>query len=92
MGSGRAWERTMKRTLTTVRCVPRFGYDFANVRTVEIDLPAGWDDDDLKPALETWFAHLGIADALYAIEADDNGFFAVVNDEAFRESWGDELF
>ena len=91
MRRGRAWERAMKRTLTTVRCVPRFGYEFAQVRSVDLDLPEGWDDDDLKLMLTTWFAQRGIADAVYSVEADDDGFFAVINDEVFHEQWGEEL-
>jgi hypothetical protein len=86
------WEKAMKRTLTTIRCVPRYGYDFASVRTVDLDLPEGWDDDDLKPILETWFGQRGIADAVYAVEVDDDGFFAVINDEVFHVAWGEELF
>jgi hypothetical protein len=82
----------MKRTLTTVRCVPRFGYDHAQVRTVDLELPEGWDDELLQSVLSSWFAQRGIAEAVYSIEAADDGFFAVINDEAFHEEWGEPLF
>ena len=82
----------MKKIATTVRCVPRYGYDFASVRTVELDLPEGWDDDDLRIVLTQYFAYRSIADAVYAIDADDDGFFAIINDEAYHHRWGEELF
>jgi len=81
----------MRKTLTTVRCVPRFGYDHANVRTVDVDLLDLSDEQELLVALRTWFAHRGIADAVYDVAADDNGFFAIINDEAYHHSWGEEL-
>jgi hypothetical protein len=92
MRRGRAWEGAMKRTLTTVRCVPRYGYDHAQVRTVDLELPEGWDDELLDGILATWFAQRGIADAVFAIEVDDDGYFAVINDEAFHEEWGESVF
>jgi hypothetical protein len=42
--------------------------------------------------LTRWFAERSVADAVYDIEVDDDGFFAVVNDEAFHEQWGEEIF
>lgn len=82
----------MRKTLTTIRCVPRYGYDFAKVRSVDLDLPEGWDEHNLQTVLTRWFAERSVADAVYDIEVDDDGFFAVVNDEAFHEQWGEEIF
>lgn len=78
----------MKRVATMVRCVPRFGFADTDVRTVDLDLPADYDESVLHEQLERWFAHKGIAEAVFAIEYDDNGPFAVVNDEAFDSDWG----
>lgn len=79
-----------KRTLTTVRCVPRFGYEGTEVRMVELDLH-DTDDAAIRTALTRWFAQRGIADAVYDITLDEDGFFAVINDEAYAETWGDSL-
>ncbi|MBI5863282.1 MAG: hypothetical protein HZB38_01970 [Planctomycetes bacterium] len=82
----------MKKTVTSIRCVPRFGYDYAQVRSIDLDLPEGWDDDDLRTALTHFFAYRSIADAVFAVEADDDGFFAIINDEAYQHEWGEALF
>ena len=82
----------MRKTLTTVRCVPRFGYDYAEVRTVDLDLFDVADEHELLAALRTWFEQRGIADAVYDIATDDNGFFAVINDDAYRQEWGEPVF
>ncbi len=79
------------RTLTTIRCVPRYGYDYAEVRTVDLELPEEFDESRLAATLERWFAQRGVESAVYDIQADDNGFFAVVNDEAYQSSWGKPL-
>lgn len=81
----------MRRTSTSIRCVPRFGYDFAQVRSVDLDLPDQWDDDDLRGTLDAWFRMRGIAGAIYDVDADDNGFFAIVNDEAYHVRWGEPV-
>jgi len=78
----------MKRIATTIRCVPRFGYENTEVRVVELDLPHDADEQELQEALSFWFSSRGIADAVYDIQLDDNGYFAVVNDEAYRQPWG----
>jgi hypothetical protein len=41
--------------------------------------------------LTFYFAARGISDALYDITVDDDGFFAVVNDEAYEMQWGTPL-
>lgn len=64
----------MKKIATTVRCVPRFGYEYSQVREVDIDLPEGWDDEQLRVALSHFFAYRSISDAVFAIDADDDGF------------------
>ncbi len=81
----------MRKTLTTVRCVPRFGYEHAEVRTVDLDLVDTADERELRSVLQNWFAHRGIADAVFDVAADNNGFFAVINDEVYREDWGEAL-
>jgi hypothetical protein len=78
----------MRKTLTTVRCVPRFGYGYADVRTIDLDLLDSTDEHELLAALQSWFAQRGIADAVYDIATDDDGYFAVINDEAYEEEWG----
>lgn len=83
--------RAMRRVATTVRCVPRFGYAGTNVRTVDLDLPSGADDEVIQATLEGWFNRRGIAEAVFNIDVDDDGYFAVVNDEAFDSEWGTPL-
>jgi len=82
----------MRKTLTTVRCVPRFGYDHTQVRTVDLDLFDTTDEHELLAALRVWFAQRGIADAVYDLTTDDDGFFAIINDEVYREDWGESVF
>ena len=81
----------MKRTATTIRCVPRYGYEHTNVRTIDVDLEERADERELLAALRLWFAQRGLADAVYDIAVDDNGFFAVINDEAYTAEWGTPL-
>lgn len=81
----------MRRILTTLRCVPRYGYDHAQVRTIDLDLLDTSDEQELLTAARTWFAQRGIANAVYDISVDDNGFFAIINDAAYREDWGEVL-
>ena len=80
-----------KRTLTTIRCVPRFGYDFASPRTIDFDLPHHFDENDLEGVMLEWFSARDLVDALFAVEFDDEGYFAIVNDEAFHVEWGEPL-
>jgi len=81
----------MRKTLTTIRCVPRYGYDHANVRTIDLELLDVDNERELLTTLQTWFAQHGIAEAVYATDIDDNGFFAIINDEAYLEDWGEPL-
>ncbi len=83
--------RVMKKTALMIRCVPRFGYQNTEVRTIDLDLPRDADEETLRDALTFYFAARGIGDALYDITVDDDGFFAVVNDEAFEVQWGTPL-
>ncbi|MFQ5804883.1 MAG: hypothetical protein ACE5I3_00370 [Phycisphaerae bacterium] len=78
----------MRRTLTTVRCVPRFGYEHAQVRTVDLDLLDVANEREVLAALRAWFTQRGIPDAVYDVAVDDDGFFGVINDEAYHENWG----
>lgn len=80
-----------KRLSTTVRCVPRFGYDHAEVREINIDVENVHDDDEIRTMIQQWFAVRGIEDALFDLDCDDNGYFAIVNDEAFEAKWGTAL-
>ena len=70
-------EGDVKRTLTAIRCVPRYGYDHAQVRTVDIDLADPHDDDAMLRLLRAWFDSIGVPDAVYDLAVDDDGFFAV---------------
>jgi hypothetical protein len=81
----------MRKTLTTVRCVPRYGYEHAEVRTIDLDLLDVNDERELLATARSWFAQRGIADAVYDVSSDDNGLFAIVNDEAYRQPWGEAL-
>lgn len=81
----------MRKTALMVRCVPRYGFENTEVRTVDLDVPHDADEQVLHEALTFYFAGRGISDALYDIAVDDNGFFAIVNDEAFDYSWGRPL-
>lgn len=88
----RPGQRQMRKLVATrLRCVPRFGFSYADVRTIDVDLPVDADEQQLIASVETWFAHRGIADAVYGIDSDENGFLAIVNDEAFHGRWGEPL-
>ncbi|MEW6197825.1 MAG: hypothetical protein AB1601_04060 [Planctomycetota bacterium] len=81
----------MRKTALMVRCVPRYGFDNTEVRTVDLDVPRDADERTLHEALTFYFAGRGISDAVYDIGVDDNGFFAIVNDEAYEVPWGTPL-
>ncbi len=78
----------VKKTLTTIRCVPRYGFEFANVREISIGISPDQDGEEMLQALNAWFEAHGIVDAVYAIDFDDDGCFAIVNDEAYESEWG----
>jgi hypothetical protein len=81
----------MRRTALAIRCVPRYGYENTEVRTVDLDVPRDAEEDVLRDALTFYFASRGIADAVYDIAVDDYGFFAVINDEVYDLQWGTPL-
>ena len=81
----------MKKTATTIRCVPRYGYEGTDVRTIDLDLADSADEPELAKAVGKWFDERGIADAVYDITVDDDGFFAVINDEVYAAAWGTRL-
>ena len=81
----------MKKTATTIRCVPRYGYAHTEVRVVDLDMPRGAEEPELYEALLYWFSSRGIADAIYDMQVDDDGYFAVINDEVYSINWGTPL-
>lgn len=81
----------MRRVATKMRCVPRFGYADTEVRMVDVDLPSGAEEEDIRTELSGWFERRGIAEAVYSIDVDDDGYFAVINDEAYESEWGTPL-
>lgn len=81
----------MKKTALMLRCVPRFGYDNTEVRMVDLDLAPTAEPEDVRQALTLYFATRGISDAIYDVSFDDNGLFAVINDEAYEQRWGTPL-
>jgi len=81
----------MRKTLTTIRCVPRYGFDHTEVRTIDLELPDGINEEELLLALRTWFAQRGIPDAVYDLDFDDHGCLAIINDHAYYEQWGEAV-
>lgn len=81
----------MKRTALMVRCVPRFGYDHTEVRTIDLDLGHEASEEQLRAAVTFYFAARGISDAVFDVLADDYGWYAVINDEAYEVDWGRPL-
>lgn len=81
----------MKRTALMIRCVPRFGYENTEVRTIDLDVNPDAGEEELRHAVNFYFATRGISDAVYDIAVDDDGFFAVINDEAYDMQWGTPL-
>ena len=87
---GQVLER-MRKTATTIRCVPRFGFENTEVRVVDLNLPREAEEQELYEALRYWFSSRGFAEAVYGFDVDDNGFFAIINDEVYKEQWGKPL-
>jgi hypothetical protein len=81
----------MKKTALMIRCVPRYGFDRTEVRTIDLDVPRDASEEQLREALQFYFAARGISDAVYDLEVDANGYFAVINDEAYEARWGTPL-
>ncbi|MDX2201081.1 MAG: hypothetical protein SF069_19170 [Phycisphaerae bacterium] len=72
--------------------MPRVGLEHTEVREIEVDCDQPHDDEFLRESIERFFSRRGLGEALYDLEVDDNGYFAVVNDEAYQQSWGTSLF
>lgn len=81
----------MKKTAVMVRCVPRYGFDHTEVRTIDLDITRDVELEQFRQAVYFYFAARGIHDAVYDVEVDDNGYFAVINDEAYERPWGTPL-
>ena len=74
-----------------IRCVPRYGYDNTEVRTIDLEVSHDTEEEQLREAVYFYFAARGISDAVYDIAVDDDGYFAVINDEAYDIEWGTPL-
>lgn len=81
----------MKKTGLMIRCVPRYGFERTEVRTIDLDLPPDAREEELHQAVCFFFAARGIGDAVYDIQVDEDGYFAVINDEAYNAQWGTPL-
>ena len=81
----------MKRTALMVRCVPRFGYDHTEVRTIDLEVARDASEEQLRAAVTFYFAARGISEAVFDVAADDYGWYAVINDEAYEVDWGTPL-
>jgi hypothetical protein len=82
----------MKKTATSIRCVPRCGFENTEVRSVDLPIQSEAEEQELHEALRYWFLSRGISDAIYAFDVDDNGFFAIINDEVYDKRWGTPIF
>ncbi len=78
----------MKKTALMLRCLPRVGYDNTEVRMIDLDLAPSAELEDVRQALTLYFATRGISDAIFDVGADDDGLFAIINDEAYEQRWG----
>lgn len=78
----------MRSVLTTIRCVPRLGCDFTQVRTIELGIAPGCQEMDVRDALAAWFGDRGLDEVVYDVTLDDDGYCAVINDEAYYKEWG----
>lgn len=82
----------MKKTALMLRCVPRYGFDHTEVRMVDLDVSPRADIELVHEALTLYFAVRGISDAVYAVDFDNDGPFAIVNDEVYEHAWGTPVF
>lgn len=82
---------SMRSVLTTIRCIPRLGYNYTDVRTIELALATGSSEAEAHDALASWFADRGMPEAVYDLNLDDEGFCAVINDETYQHEWGAPL-
>lgn len=81
----------MRSVMTSIRCVPRLGCDFTQVRTIELGVAPGYGELDVRDALTAWFADRGLEEVVYDVGVDNDGYYAVINDEAYYEEWGAPL-
>ncbi len=81
----------MKKIAYMVRCVPRFGYENTEVRSIDVESAPDAELDELRAAVEFYFASRGIGEAVFDVTVDDDGFVAVINDEAYEIAWGQSL-
>ena len=83
----------MRKTVTTIRCVPRYGYGHAQVRAVDLEL---YDAADEKRAAQRARALVRPArhrrTPSLTSRWTTTGFFAVINDDAYLDSWGEAIF
>lgn len=81
----------MSRTALMLRCFPRYGYDNTEVRTIDLDVSRQADLPVVERAVSIFFAARGIDEAVYDVGIDADGFYAIINDEAFAAAWGTPL-
>ncbi len=82
----------MRKMATSIRCVPRYGFDNTEVRSVSLAVQDENEERELHEALQYWFLSRGISNAIYAFDVDDNGYFAIINDEVYDKRWGTPIF
>lgn len=85
------WKEAMKKTALVIRCVPRYGYANTEVRAIDLGVSRRAPEPELRQALYFYFAARGITDAVYDIDVDEDGYFAVINDEAYQIPWGEPM-
>ncbi len=81
----------MKKLATTIRCLPRLGLDYTELRLVDVDVEQDATDGELYQAVLRYFARHGLHDAVFAVEVDQDGVFAIINDDAYTTEWGATL-
>lgn len=77
-----------KRTALLMRCIPRFGYQNTEVRMIDLDVSPESQMRDIWQRVNVYFAARRIHDAVYDVGVDNDGYYAVINDEAFGQDWG----
>jgi hypothetical protein len=58
---------------------------------IDLDVPRTVDTESLREAITYYFSMRGIGDAVYDVSIDDDGMFAIINDEAYDGAWGTPL-
>lgn len=82
---------TKKKISTTIRCVPRFGFANTQVREILVDTEDAFDDAQLYDAIVEFFGAYGFVDAVFDFDQDEDGYFAIINDDTFEGEWGKVL-